>query len=79
MMPFKGVPLDREMEMRHLRLAERHIAEGEQRIVAQTALVERLRAARRPLSRAEDFLELLETTLAGWQHHRRLILAALNE
>jgi hypothetical protein len=69
--------MDRQIESAHLRLADRHIAEGELRIVAQVDLVERMRAKEQPLGPAEDFLELLRSTLAGWQHHRSMIVAAL--
>jgi hypothetical protein len=71
--------MDRQMELAHLRLADRHIAEGELRIVAQDMLVERMRAALLPLGPAEDYLALLRDTMAGWQRHRSMILAALGE
>lgn len=71
--------MDRQMELAHLRLADRHIAEGEARIAAQDMLVERMRAALLPLGPAEDYLALLRDTMAGWQRHRSMILAALGE
>ena len=71
--------MDRQIELAHLRLADRHIAEGELRIDAQVALVERLRAALQPVGPAEDYLELLRDTLVVWQGHRGLIIAALGE
>jgi hypothetical protein len=72
-------PLDRQMELAHLHLADRHIAEGELRVAAQVVLIEKIRGGNYPLGPAEDFLGLLRTTLAGWQDHRNLIIAALNE
>ena len=68
--------MDREMELAHLRLADRHIAEGEQRIAAQAALVERIQGP--SLGRAEELLRLLRETQVEWERHRGLILAVLN-
>ena len=67
------------MELAHLRLADRHIAEGELRIAAQFTLVEKLRRAKRSTGPAEDMLELLRTTMVAWQYHRSLIVASLND
>ena len=61
--------MDRVVELAHLRLADRHIAEGELRIAAQVALVERLRAGKYPIAKAEEFLELLRATMVIWQDH----------
>jgi hypothetical protein len=71
--------MDRQMELAHLRLADRHIAAGELRIDAQVALVERMRVALQPLGPAEDYLALLRATMVEWRHHRSMILAALEE
>jgi len=70
--------MDSRMELAHLRLADRHIAEGELRIAAQVALVERMRGYA-SLGAAEDYLALLRATMVEWQRHRVLILAALGE
>ena len=67
------------MELAHLRLADRHIAEGEVRISDQVARVEKLQARRYPVAQAEEMLELLRTTMVVWHQHRNLILAALSE
>ena len=69
--------MDRQMELAHLHLADRHIAEGEERIAAQLVLVEKLRASQLAVGPAEDLLKLLRDTQAAWNHHRNLILAAL--
>jgi hypothetical protein len=74
-----GPPVDRQMELAHLRLADRHIAEGELRIAAQVALVDRMRAALLPLGPAEDYLALLRATMVEWKLHRGMIVAALGE
>ena len=71
--------MNREMELAHLRLADRHIAEGELRIVAQLALIDRTRLALQPLGPAEDYLALLRATMVQWERHRGMILAALGE
>lgn len=68
--------MNREMEMAHLRLADRHIAEGERRIAAQTALIARVNGP--SLISAEELLRLLCETQIEWERHRGLILAALN-
>lgn len=69
--------MDRETELSHLRLADRHIAKAEERIAAQAALVERLRAGHHAVGPAEDLLQLLRETLEVFRQHRKLILAAL--
>jgi len=71
--------MDRQMELAHLRLANRHVAEGELRIAAQVALLERMRGGNQPLGPAEDLLKLLRTTMVEWHHHRSLIVAALKD
>ena len=70
--------MDRQMELAHLRLADQHIADGERRIDAQAALVERMRGAELPTGPAEDLLALLRATLVEWHRHRSLIITALN-
>jgi hypothetical protein len=69
--------VSRAMEERHLELADRHIAEGRARIERQADLIKRLRAKGESTARAEEFIRLLESTLAGWQKQRELILAEL--
>ncbi|HEX8842454.1 MAG TPA: hypothetical protein VF757_09155 [Sphingomicrobium sp.] len=71
--------MNRQMELRHLELADRHIAEGEQRIAAQLDLVERMRGREQPLASAEHLLELLRSTMVEWRRHRSMIVAALAE
>jgi hypothetical protein len=67
------------MELVHLQLADRHIAEGERRVAAQAALVEKLRAGHFPLGPAVDLLNLLRRTMVIWKDHRDLILASLED
>ncbi|MER2267797.1 hypothetical protein [Methylobacterium oxalidis] len=63
-----------EQEREHLGLADRHIAEGELRIADQIALIACLTKDGHELSLAQDFLHVLESTLAQWRVHRQLIL-----
>ena len=69
--------MDREMETRHLMLADRHIADGELRVAAQRDLLVRIDAQGGDTAAAEKFLALLEATLVGWSSHRSLIVATL--
>src|SRR4051812_40022035 len=69
--------MDREMETRHLAIADRHLVEGQLRIADQVALIAVLAARGAGTQQAEDFLALLNQTLAGWQDHRELIVAML--
>jgi hypothetical protein len=71
--------MDRQMELAHLRRADRHIAEGERRIAAQAELVKRMRKELQPLGPAEELLRLLRETMVEWQRHRAMIVAALKE
>lgn len=70
--------MDRQMETRHLAVADRNIAEGEARIERQLALIARLKTRDADTDTAEIFLDLLRQTLAGWNRERDVILAALN-
>jgi hypothetical protein len=71
--------MDREMEDRHLLLADRHIAVGKFQIAAQETLVAKLRAQGRDTDVAEKLLALFRDTLASWETHRSLIAASLVE
>ncbi|WP_262031282.1 hypothetical protein [Microvirga sp. Mcv34] len=65
------------MESEHLAKAERHIAEGESRLAAQKALIERMAGEGRDTALAEELLRSLEQALEQWHVHRRLILETL--
>jgi hypothetical protein len=64
-----NLPLERE----HLAKANRDIAEGEQRILAQIQLLEQLRRKGHETDQAELLLLNLQQTLAVWQAHREQI------
>ena len=69
--------MSREMELRHLELANRHIAEGEQRIAEQKALIADLDRRGRDAATAHELLEAFEETLDLMMRHRDLILDKL--
>ena len=64
---------DLRQEREHLILADRHLAAGQQRIVAQTALIARMTEHDYNTATARDLLRLLQQTLVTWQEHRQLI------
>jgi hypothetical protein len=68
---------DPAIEREHLSKAERHIAEGEERITRQMLLIDRLRREGHNVSEAERLLLTLRETLVTWQEHREEILRAL--
>ena len=65
-------------ELQTLAKANLDIAEGEGRVADQERLVTRLRAEGHNPQSAEDLLEVLRATLAGWRDHRTLILQAIS-
>jgi len=66
-------------ERAHLAMADRDIAEGEERVLRQEQLVARLRAESRSTTEAEALLRLLRDTLQVWKAHRDQILRALDQ
>ncbi|MBK4736804.1 hypothetical protein [Noviherbaspirillum pedocola] len=63
----------------HLTLADKHIAEGEERIGNQLRLIEHLTADGQSIEKAFELLAVLMQTLHAMQHHRSLILKSLDE
>lgn len=61
-------------EDEHLALAQRHVAEGEQRVAQQMRLVDRLATDGRDTADAAKFLETLMQSLAVMRDHLQLIL-----
>ena len=59
--------MDREMETRHLLLADRHLAVGRSQVAAQETRLARLREQGRNTAAAERLLALFQDTLAGWK------------
>ena len=58
-------------------MADRHIAEGEQHIARQEALLSRLRMQSLPTEEAEKLLAILNSTMVGHRTHRAAIIEAL--
>ena len=65
--------LERDTELlrreSHLEQARRHVAESEQRVTHQAALIERLRDQGKDTSKAEKLLAVFEATLAAMREH----------
>ena len=71
--------MSQEMELRHLELANRHIAEGQQRIAAQKARIAGLERDGRDTTASNELLESFEETLELMMRHRDLILRELSQ
>jgi hypothetical protein len=69
--------LDLPTEKRHLAIAVRDIAEGEERIQRQLTLLDTLRQRGQNLTEAEHLLQTLRQTLQTWEDHRDLIVQAI--
>jgi hypothetical protein len=70
---------DRDRELVHLAQVDRHIAEAKNHIAPQKEFIERLKQDGHETDLAEKWLDILEGTLATFEHHRELILARLKE
>ena len=60
-----------------IRMADRHIAQGERHIVQQEELISRLRSRGLPTDQAEDLLAEFEATLHQHRDHRTLMMISL--
>ena len=69
---------DRDMEVGHLNEADVHIARAEQRVTAQTMLLEQLRMGGRDTNEAERILTSFKETLEGFQEYRALIVDTIH-
>ncbi|HYZ23055.1 MAG TPA: hypothetical protein VE690_12965 [Rhodopila sp.] len=67
------------VERQHLVKANRDIAEGEKRILAQAQFIERLRRKGLETDQAERLLFNLQQTLAIWQAHREQIRQTITQ
>ena len=70
--------MDRQMETRHLAVADRNIAEGEARVERQLELIERLKMRGADTAPGDALLGLLRETLIEWKRERDLIIATLD-
>jgi hypothetical protein len=71
--------IDRALAREHLELAERHVAEGQLRVIAQLALVAKLERRGLKIKEANTLLHRLEETLALHVQHRDRIAQELRE
>ena len=69
--------MSREMELRHLEIANRHIAEGQHRIDEQKARIAGLKRRGRDTAASNELLQVFEETLEQMMRHRALILQEL--
>ena len=69
--------MDRQLETRHLAMANRSISEGEARVAEQVELVARLKERGENADSAEVLLDLFRQTLVAWKDHRNLIFSLL--
>jgi hypothetical protein len=71
--------VDRAVTLKHLELANKHVAEGHRRVEAQVALVARLERDGRDTFQARMLLEQFETSLALQVETRDCIVQELGE
>ena len=69
--------VDREIALRHVELANRHVAESQKRVQAQVALVARLARDGHDTAQAKSLLQQFEDTLALQVETRDRILQEL--
>lgn len=69
--------VDRATEQEHLRKAEADIAEANDRIARQRALLAHLESDGHDTVMAKDLLQTMCQTLAAMEQHRQLILREL--
>lgn len=74
-----GALAQRDMELRHLEMADRHLAEGAERIGRQEEMVATLDRGGHDTKEAVKLLELLRGVQEQGVVHRQSILQALNE
>lgn len=69
--------MDIERVKQHLALADRHVAEGRERINRQTAIIDQLQHRGHDTGLARQLLDLLEDTFQKHQMHREEIVQEL--
>jgi hypothetical protein len=70
---------DRDRELVHLVQVDRHIAEAKNHIAPQKEFIERLKEDGHETDLAEKWLDILEDTLATFEHHRETHSGATQE
>lgn len=71
--------MDRDLLKPHLRLAEKHIAEGIEHVERQRQIVEGLERDGQDVGRSADLLKLFEETLCAHIDERDRLVAELAE
>lgn len=71
--------MHRAKEIGDLAQANLGIADCEQRVREQAALVEELRCGRRDTTEAEQVLAAMQDEVKTWCEHRRYVLSAMAE
>ena len=71
--------VNKDMAREHLKLANRHVFEGRDRVKTQVALAVKLRRDGHDMAQAEAVLEQFEKTLALQTENRERILRELGE
>ena len=69
----------RDMELRHLAMSDRHLAEGAERIAKQEVILAELDKDGHDTTAAAQLLETFRAVQEEGVKHRRMILEALNE
>ncbi|WP_262270034.1 hypothetical protein [Microvirga yunnanensis] len=68
---------DLQHQQEYLILADRHLAEGEERVAGLTAYIDRLARQGADTTSAENLLTVVEQTLVQWEGDRSITLDAI--
>jgi hypothetical protein len=71
--------VDRRAEVRHLEMADRHIATAEKNVAAQRMQLSKLQQGGHDVELAEKSLRALEDTLETMRAHRALIIQTIEQ
>lgn len=71
--------MDRQAEVDHLELADRHIALAEKNVSTQRIQLRKLRGGGHDVELAEKSLKALEDTLATMREHREIIIQTIEQ
>jgi hypothetical protein len=68
---------DPDRELKHLKEADRYLAEVNKRITRQRAIIQAAIDKRRPSIEAESLLQALESSRRAFEKHRQLLMDLL--
>jgi hypothetical protein len=71
------MPLDRNLELQRLAVADRHLSEAERAVSRQVMEIERLREGGHNTALALQTLQSFQHTLTAMQEHRNIIIRAI--